>query len=207
MGGIGAKVLSVVFFPLFIPVYGAFLLFGLDYFSFYPSIYIWSAHIAVFTLGTMVPLLCILILYKLKVISSINMPNRRERFIPYLFTLISYIVCAFALYRLAMPKFVYSLMIAIAVALFINSIINIWWKISAHAAGVGGLLGGILYVGYQLYINPSEWIIAATLVCGMVAAARLHLNAHTPAQVVAGFLNGVVCTIIIPGFSFGWLFF
>jgi membrane-associated phospholipid phosphatase len=203
-----ANLLSVLFFPLFIPIYGAFLLFSLPIFSYYPSLYVRGAYITVFTFGTIVPLLCLFILYKLKVISDMNLSNRKERFIPYFCTVISYSFCAFVLARwLAMPMFIPALMIAVATALLINTIINIWWKISAHATGVGGLFGGIVCISYKLCINPFEWIIAITLVCGLVAAARLYLNAHTPGQVVAGFLNGALCTLIIPCFSLGWLFF
>jgi len=202
-----ANLLSGLFFPLFIPLYGAFLLFSLPVFSYYPLFYVRSAYITVFTFGTVVPFLCLFILYKLKVVSDINLSNRKERFIPYFCTVISYLFCAFALFRLAMPMFVPALMVAVAAASLINAIVNIWWKISAHATGAGGLFGGILYISYYLYINPFGWIIAITLVCGMVAAARLYLKAHTPGQVVAGFLNGALCALIIPRLNLGYFFF
>ncbi len=202
-----SKLLSVLFFPLFVPLYGTLLLFSLKIFSFYPPFYIRNAFLAIFILGTMLPLSCILILYKLKIISNMALVDRRDRFLPYFCASISYFICAFALYHLAMPLFVPLLAVAIAVALLINTIINIWWKISAHMTGVGGFLGGILYVSYQLHINPYDWIIAIILVCGMVAAARLYLNAHTPGQVVAGFLNGTLCMLIVPILSKGYFLF
>ena len=193
-----AKLLSIIFFPLLIPIYGTFLLFSLTLFSFYPQIYLHSAYLTVIIFGTIVPFVCIFILYKLKIISDIGLSDRKDRFLPYFCTSFSYYICAIILSRLAMPLFVPVLMIAIALALFINAIVNVWWKISAHMTGVGGLMGGILCVSYQLYINPSLWIIIVLLVCGMVAAARLYLNAHTHGQIVAGFLNGLLCTIIVP---------
>jgi membrane-associated phospholipid phosphatase len=198
-----AKFLSIIFFPLFIPIYGTFLLFSLKVFSFYPPAYVRSAYIAIFMFGTIVPLLCILLLYKLKIVSDVILTNRQDRFLPYFCASISYVVCAFVLFRLAMPMFVYTLMIAVAAALFINGVVNHWWKISAHMTGIGGLFGGILCVGYQNYINPCGWIVAIILTGGMVAAARLYLNAHTPGQIVAGFLNGTLCTLIIPSLNFG----
>ena len=206
-----ANVLSVFFFPLFIPIYGAFLLFSLPVFSFCPLIYIQGAYITVFTFGTVVPLLCLFILYKLKIISDMNLSNRKERFIPYFCTVVSCVFCAFALYLLAILTFVPlmiapALMIAVAATLLVNIVVNIWWKISAHATGMGVLFGGILYVSYEHYINPSEWIIAIMFACGLVAAARLYLKAHTPGQVAAGFLNGALCTFIIPYFSLGYLY-
>lgn len=201
-----AKLLSVLFFPLFIPLYGMLLLFSLRYFSFYPEFYIRSAYTAIIIFGTMVPLLSILILYKLKIIAEMGLADKRDRFLPYFCTSLSYLICASVLFRLAMPLFVVKLIVAVAIALLLNAIISIWWKISAHMTGVGGLFGGILCTSYHLYLNPYEWIIAIVLVCGMVAAARLYLNAHTPGQVVAGFLNGTLCTLIISNLNIGCFF-
>ncbi|MDR1729167.1 MAG: phosphatase PAP2 family protein [Prevotellaceae bacterium] len=156
--------------------------------------------------GTVIPLLSILILYKLKVISSMGLEDRKDRFLPYFCTSISYFACALILFQLAIPTFVSELIIAVAVALLINSVVNIWWKISAHMTGMGALLGGILLVSYQFHFNPYNWILATVFACGMVAAARLYLNAHTPGQVVAGLLNGALCTLIIPGLNLGCRF-
>jgi len=198
-----AKFLSVLFFPLFMPVYGMFLLFSLRIFSFYPKEYIWKAYITIFMFGVMIPLTCILILYMLKIISSIGLEKQKDRFLPYFCTSISYFVCAWALFQQYMPTFVSELVIAAAVALLICTIVNIWWKISAHMTGIGGLLGGMLFVSHQFHINPYHWILATMFVCGMVAAARLYLNAHTPGQVIAGLLNGALCTMIIPSLNLG----
>jgi membrane-associated phospholipid phosphatase len=202
------KFLSVLFFPLFIPIYGAFMLFNLTMFSFYPSHYIWGAYLAFFAFGTVIPFSCIFIWYKLKIISNMELKNSKDRFLPYFCTAVSYYICAAILSKLALPMYVPLLMVAVAVALFINAIISIWWKISAHMTGVSGLLGGILCVSWKLCINPSLWFIVITLVCGLVAAARLYLNAHTQGQIAAGFLNGLLCTIIIPNLGIGyWIFF
>ncbi len=199
-----AKFLSVLFFPLFMPLFGAALLFSLTLFSFYPQIYIWNARIMIFTFGTIVPLICILILYKLKIISSMGLEKRKDRFFPYFCTSVSYFVCAWMLFHHSkMPTFVSELIIAVAVALLINAIVNIWWKISAHMTGMGGFFGGMLIVSYQFHFNPCNWILATMLVCGLVAAARLYLNAHTPGQVIAGLLNGTLCTLIIPSLNLG----
>ena len=198
-----AKFLSVLFFPLFVPLYGMFLLFSLKIFSFYPPTYIWKAYITIFMFGTMVPLTSILILYMLKIISSMGLEKQRDRFLPYFCTSISYFVCAWMLFQQYMPTFLSELVIAVAVALLINAVVNIWWKISAHMTGVGGLLGGMLFVSYQFHINPYNWILIMMFVCGMVAAARLYLNAHTPGQVVAGLLNGMLCALIIPSLNLG----
>ncbi len=199
-----AQFLSVLFFPLFMPLYGAVLLFSLTLFSFYPQNYIWIAYISIFVFGTVIPLTCILVLYKLKIVSSVELEKRKDRFFPYFCTSVSYFVCAWVLFHYSkMPTFVSELIISAGVALLVNAVVNIWWKISAHMTGIGAFLGGMLFVSYQFHFNPYNWILATIFACGLVAAARLYLNAHTPGQVIAGLLNGMLCTLIIPGLNLG----
>lgn len=68
--------------------------------------------------------------------------------------------------------------------------INHHWKISIHAVGVGGGVSVLLFSG-----GASLWPFLLAL--PLVAWARLHLRAHTPAQVTAGLLLGGVSTVIL----------
>jgi membrane-associated phospholipid phosphatase len=154
----------------------------------------------------MVPLACIFLLYTFRLISDIWLEDKRDRFFPYLITALSYVFCSVLFFRMGMPLFVPSLLVGAAISLIVNAVISLWWKISAHMTGVGGLLGGILCVSYKLSINPYGWIILIVLICGLVACARLYLKAHTLGQVAAGFFNGLFWTLFIPGFSLAWMF-
>ena len=193
-----ANILSYLFFPLIIPIYGMLLLFSVRLFSYYPDQVMLMAYLTVIIFGTLIPVMFIWALNKSGIVSDIQLTKQRERFLPYLGTLFSYLIGAWMLYKIKMPPFVVGLMLAVAVALLVNMIVNIRWKISSHATGVGGLFGGILSVSYVLHINPLFWIIVVALVCGMVASARIYLKAHTPAQVLAGFFNGACWALIIP---------
>jgi len=69
--------------------------------------------------------------------------------------------------------------------------VTIRWKISAHAAAIGGLLGGFLMLSIRLQENP-VWILSALiLISGIVGSARLILGKHTSTQVYAGFMLGL----------------
>jgi membrane-associated phospholipid phosphatase len=48
----------------------------------------------------------------------------------------------------------------------------------------------MLGIIYRLQLDFEAVLIAVLLVSGIVAYARLRLNAHTPAQVYTGFLLG-----------------
>jgi hypothetical protein len=72
--------------------------------------------------------------------------------------------------------------------------ISSFWKISMHMAGVSGFSTALVFV----FGAPALW---AFLSLPMVAWARLHRHKHTPAQLVAGALAGVLVTLLV----FGWL--
>ena len=78
-----------------------------------------------------------------------------------------------------------------------DGIINVWWKISTHTAAIGGVAGGLVVYSIAFSFNPIWWLAFVILLAGMVGTARMILRQHTLAQVVAGFLVGVVCALFI----------
>ena len=71
---------------------------------------------------------------------------------------------------------------------------NIWWKISAHAAGVSGLLALLLAIhnlGLEAF-GLLGTICVTILLCGCVCTSRLLLDRHNIWQVLAGVVNGFV---------------
>ena len=84
-------------------------------------------------------------------------------------------------------------------ACVINIIVNRWWKISAHAAGMGGLVAlmfRIIASHYALY-NLNVWLSVMIIVAGMVMTSRVYLKRHTLWQVLAGFANGFICVYLL----------
>jgi len=70
------------------------------------------------------------------------------------------------------------------------TIINLFWKISAHAAGVAGPATALVYV-FGLYGAP------AFLFTPLVMWVRLRLRAHTLGQLVAGALVAIAVTAAV----------
>ena len=82
-------------------------------------------------------------------------------------------------------------------ALGIVAVVNKRWKISAHLTGFGGLTGGVLSFYLAGGMMPPTWLVGVLLGLALVLMyARLYLDAHTPMQVVGGFLLGLVMTFI-----------
>lgn len=201
-----AKILSFLMFPLFMPLYGVILLFNLEIFSFYPAFYMKGTFLTVVLLGILVPIFSLYILWRFGVISDFRVYKREDRVIPYIFTAIAYFFVSYMLYRLAMPLYVVNIAIGVAFATLIDAIVSLKWKISAHATGIGGLIAAVVVICYWTHTNAPVFVCFLFLCAGVLGAARLWLNRHTPAQLVAGFFNGFLFVLLFSFLNFGQFF-
>lgn len=80
--------------------------------------------------------------------------------------------------------------------ILVAEIITFFWKISLHTIGMGGLLGFFLEMMLHMQGTTIFSILFPFLViiAGLVGTSRLYLNAHTPAQVYAGYAVGFLAT-------------
>jgi membrane-associated phospholipid phosphatase len=139
----------------------------------------------------------LIFLWKKGYIASLYIDDARQRTIPYMYTLVCYGFWAYFLrITMRMPMFMMLIVIGVMVALLVVTLINYKWKISAHLTGIGGLLGGICSFAINYSIYPIKIIILVVLLSLLLMYARLFLHAHTPLQVVCGFLLGLTCTFI-----------
>ena len=71
-------------------------------------------------------------------------------------------------------------------------VINRWWKISVHSAGIAGLVAMQLHLLLYDYSLPSTfaWLLVAVALAGMLGSARIWLGRHTLGQVLAGYAVG-----------------
>ena len=150
-----------------------------------------------FTATFLLPLLNALLLLKFNIISSLEMKTRQERKIPYLISSIFYFAESYFLMNTDVPVLIKALMFGATLLVVSVLLINLFWKISAHMAGIGGLCGMMLAISYRLQINLLLVIVVLFLIAGLVAFSRLKLRAHNPAQVYAGFLLGVSVQLIL----------
>jgi hypothetical protein len=84
------------------------------------------------------------------------------------------------------------MLVGMTLAVGLTLAVSLRWKISAHGVGVGGAVGllAVLYVRDASNMSTLGWLLLSILLAGAVLSARLALNAHTPAQVWAGFALG-----------------
>lgn len=118
------------------------------------------------------------------------MDKRDERTFPLIITAIFYFLAFHLIRQLQIHDIFNRMFLGSAILVIFGLIINLRWKISAHMIGIGGLLGGLVGISQIVLTDVAMLVIITTLLCGLVGYARLKLNAHTQAQVYAGFLLG-----------------
>ncbi|WP_310589099.1 hypothetical protein [Fibrella forsythiae] len=206
-----AYFLSVIFHPLLMPTWliGLLLFIAparLNVDTYSPDLRV-SLLVLVFIGTFAVPSLLIYYLYRSGVLTDLTMPDRTDRRLPYLLSGIVYLVVTY-LFAFRMSLFsetspeVAIILGSITLSILLVGLINTVWKISAHAVGIGGVLGTVMLMlakhgDTELFV-PFVILIALS---GLLATARLQLNAHTLGQVSAGLGLGV----LVSGLAVFWL--
>ncbi len=143
------------------------------------------------------PAYFIYLLHRWGFIGSMKLENLRDRRIPYFLTAGIYAVLGYIIYAKNSMLFPCAYILwSITAVIFFVAIISLWWQISAHAAGIGGMIGAL--AGILVQFGETELFIpllCLIFMAGYLIAARLALNAHTPRQVGAGFLLGIVLSL------------
>ena len=129
-------------------------------------------------------------------IKSLNMTERAERNLPFMLTVFFYFFSYYMLHEYAFAQPLYDVLLGATFALILAFIINLKWKISIHAIGIGGIIGALLAASQLFAISITPFLIPVLLVAGLVGFSRLTLNAHNQAQVYAGFVLGFICQYI-----------
>lgn len=190
---------SIILYPMFMPLYGILLFCYATQTSApkLPAIYLLICVLGTCLLTVIIPITLLLYLRHKGYINSLHINDPKQRTTPYIYTIVCYGFWAYFLRAtMQLPLFLLIVVIGAIIALIIVTLINHFWKISAHLTGIGGLLGGVC--SYAIYYSrmPFYLIISILLAALLLMYARIYLNAHTPMQVVCGFLLGIITTFL-----------
>lgn len=139
------------------------------------------------------PLLCIFLMKMSGIISNIDLEEREERFAPHLVSTFLYSSTTYFFYtKLASVPNAYLILGSMTACMAAVTVVNFFWKISAHSSAMGGLTVFIVMV-LSLYELGFLWatLLAVIFLSGLVMASRLFLQMHTLGQVCAGYLLGI----------------
>jgi membrane-associated phospholipid phosphatase len=151
----------------------------------------------VFAYTFLFPSLLVFWLYKRKQIESMRLEKLKDRRLPYLFSIISSGFLTIFFYQKGSQFQPTAIVIGfITLVIILVAIISLKWQISAHAAGIAGVLGALFMLKVKYDEAALVWpFFIVLLITGVVLWARLKLNAHTLTQVIAGFTLGLIISI------------
>lgn len=192
-----SKFISYFFHPINFPLIGAII-----YFILLPKyMYRPQEHLilSVVFVGTYVfPLTLVFLLRKFGLISSYHMETIEERKFPsLLFIGLSFIIGNW-LFKSTVVDLLSLLFFGYGISLIIGyTLLYLNIKASLHMMAVAGLLGFLGY--YSLHFKTNLLILFALffILSGIIASARIQLNAHKLSEVLSGFLLGILGQIII----------
>jgi membrane-associated phospholipid phosphatase len=200
-----SKAIAIIFHPVFTVVYSYLIYFNIQniynqmLFLAAPKIY-WALLFFLFLMVVFFPLVTVYIMYRNKTISSMSIPNRKER-LPVLILVTIYYLMTYYIFRYwnttllnLFHPYISFLFSGLVLIVFLTAI-TYFWKISLHSSSISALCGGMMAetliaqpvssLDQVFYIN-----MALLVLVGIVCFSRLYLSAHTLSQTIAGLVLG-----------------
>ena len=192
-----AQLFSVVFHPLFIPFYVIVFLINYhpSYFSglgFYTKFELLRST---FVNTVLFPAFALLVMKGLGFVKSFMLHSQQDRIGPYLANMIFYFWMARVLfnYKPELTPILASFMTGVFITTALALIANVFYKISMHAIGCGGMLGIFIIIMNSNSMLMTWPLSLALLITGIVCTSRLIVSDHTQKEIYMGLLVGLVC--------------
>jgi len=188
-----AKIITVIFHPLLMPVYGMAIIFSAPtLFGYLPFPVKKLLFLVLLVNNVLLPLSMLPFFIHMNIISSWSLSDRKERIIPLVITTILYCTTSFIIFRFPIPVFFKSFIYATAFLSLIVTVINFRWKISLHSVGAGALIALVIILSLKMFTPLVWYLISAVIAGGLILSSRLKLNFHNPQQVWFGFFTGII---------------
>jgi len=195
---ITARLISVIFHPLVMPVIGLLILYqsGLDF-----TFFTWEQKRAVFLivlLSTLIIPLSFIPLFLLKkTCFEIEMHIRRDRILPFFITSLIYLFTWYFMKRIGIPALLVNYIFASGIAVLFSAVITVFWKISIHMIGIGGNTGLLVFISHYFYADVFILVLISFLLAGITGTARMVLNAHSISQLFTGYILGIMTIPVV----------
>ncbi|MDD3739955.1 MAG: phosphatase PAP2 family protein [Bacteroidales bacterium] len=186
-----ARAISYAFHPLLMASFAVLIVFNSGHYLSVVNAELRNTIYSIYIILTFVlPALFIPVFYYLGIISKLEIDNKKERLLPLMTVAIMYALSWYFMSRVQMPPILLNIILSSLISVLITSAITIFWKISLHCAGMGGLLGFVFYLANQKDLSMLLIGFIVILASGVVASSRLYLKRHSQAQVYVGYALG-----------------
>ena len=190
-----AQIVSYLFHPVFMPLLGIVVIFNSGvYVVEIPFEFKKFVFILVLLCTVVLPLTLIPALFLFKMVQNFRLDTRQERILPLIFTTVCFYLAYFLITKHSPVRLINLFLFACVVIVLLNLAVSIFWKISIHMAGIGGMVALISILAIAYVVDVSMILTLSILLSGLIATARLALRAHTPWQIAAGFMLGFLGT-------------
>jgi len=189
-----ARILSFLFHPLLVPTCFLLVLFHLPLYQQLniPARIQHMVLLFVFILTFVLPAITAVGMWLLKMIESLEMHRRSERFFPMMVVAVFFYITFYSLKQLPVFQPAVLFMLGSTVLVLLGIVLNYFYKISQHMMAWGGFTGALLALGLTSGVPLYFFLFAVILISGLTGYARLKCKAHTPFEVYSGWFLGVV---------------
>lgn len=191
--------LSWVLVPLLMPVYGVLFAFNLSILNFTPVSVKTTFALITVAFTVVIPAMLVFLLKRMGVVQDIGLNGQKERLIPYIISIVSMAGTGIFMWYKGAPMWLVMFFAGGAVAGLVNLLINFRWKISAHAAGIAGVVALLIRIMHTSFSMPSSfvWLVVMVALAGLLGSSRVWLGRHTVWQVIAGYAVGFTSVILM----------
>src|SRR5690242_3294237 len=120
-------------------------------------------------------------------IKDMQMFDRKDRIMPFIFITILYVVVTYMFYHNFQIPNVLKLMEIITAMIIVSTAVTFFYKVSVHSVAICGLVGILLPLNNAseegLLLYPT---VVVLLLAGLVMSSRLKLDAHVLREVLYG---------------------
>ena len=191
------KSISYIFHPLMMPLLGVVF-----YFSktprFIPEPAMKAKVFSVTILTIVLPILLFYLLKTLNKVESFHLETVEERKIPLLINCIIIILVLARVLPIDEIPELYFFFIGILISTITCLVLAlVKFKASIHMIAAAGFFMFAVAVAIHFKININGTIALMCIIIGAIATSRLHLKAHTPIELAAGFFVGLLPQLIL----------
>jgi len=190
-----ARVITLLFHPIFMPLFGMYLMLGAD--TEIRDLTTPKMRTGIFMLlGILIaaPVLSTLVMFSFRLVKNLEFVKPSERMAPFIATAAFYIMAYVMLLKgkSVMHPIIFSCLSAAIVAMVLSLLITTRFKISMHAMGISGVVGMLYALTETVFFRDMTLIALLLCAVGLVGAARMIRGVHTFPQILAGAALGFV---------------
>jgi len=187
-----SRITSTLFHPLFMTLFGIFIIFNVGiYASDIPRQYYQFVYMMVILCNILIPLTMIASLILFRKIKNSEMEEQHDRLLPLIFTTLCFYACYYEVSKYSSSAIINFFLGASVIVLAAILLITVFWKISMHMAGIGGITGLTLFLMYFYRADIILILCLVILISGIVSSSRLASGSHTLLQLIAGYFLGL----------------